>query len=157
MIERVAAAVGEGLFAGMVGTAAMTASSALEAKLRDREGSTAPLDAAAKVLGFQPIGETEKARLSTMVHWAYGTLWGAPRGVLAVAGIAAPVATLVHLGAVWGGEVTMLPRLGVAPPITETAPTEVAIDVWHHLVYATATALALSYLNRPTSTVLPHG
>ncbi len=157
MIERVAAAVGEGLFAGMVGTAAMSASSALEAKLRDREGSTAPLDAAAKVLGFQPIGETERARLSTMVHWAYGTLWGAPRGVLAVAGIAAPVATLVHLGAVWGGEVTMLPRLGVAPPITEMAPPEVAIDVWHHLVYATATALALSYLNRPTSTVRRHG
>ncbi len=147
MIERVAAAVGKGLFAGIVGTAAMTASSALEAKLRDREGSTAPLDAAAKVLGFQPIGETEKARLSTMVHWAYGTLWGAPRGVLAVAGIAAPVATLVHLGAVWGGEVTMLPRLGVAPPITEMAPTEVAIDVWHHLVYAGATGVAYDALS----------
>jgi len=151
VIERVAAAVGKGLFAGMVGTAAMTASSALEAKLRDREGSTAPLDAAAKVLGFQPAGEKEKARLSTMVHWAYGTLWGAPRGVLAVAGMAAPAATLVHLGAVWGSEVTMLPTLEVAPPITEMAPTEVAIDVWHHLVYVIATALALSYLDRPCS------
>lgn len=151
MIERVAAAVGKGLFAGMVGTAAMTASSALEAKLRDREGSTVPLDAASKVLGFQPVGEKEKARLSTMVHWAYGTLWGAPRGVLAVAGMAAPAATLVHLGAVWGSEVTMLPTLGVAPPLKDMAPAEVAIDVWHHLVYATATALALSYLDRPCS------
>ncbi|MDQ2881798.1 MAG: hypothetical protein M3Y48_11385 [Actinomycetota bacterium] len=70
MIGQVAAAVGKGLFAGMVGTAAMTASSTLEAKLRGRKGSTAPLD---------------------------------------------------------------------------------AIDVGHHLVYVTATALALSYLNRSSS------
>ncbi len=86
-----------------------------------------------------------------MVHWAYGTLWGAPRGVLAVTGLPVPAATLAHLGAVWGGEVTMLPALGVAPPITEMAVVEVAIDLWHHLVYVTATSLALSYLDRPPS------
>ncbi len=151
VIGQVAAAIGKGLFAGMVGTAAMTASSTLEAKLRGRKGSTAPFDAAAKVLGFEAVGEREKARLSTLVHWAYGTLWGAPRGVLALAGLPAAGATLVHLGAVWGGEVTMLPRLGVAPPIKEWGATEVAIDLGHHLVYVTGTALALSYLNRSSS------
>lgn len=151
MIAQVAAAVGKGLFAGVVGTAAMTVSSTVEAKLRDRAGSSAPLDAAGKVLGFQPVGEREKARLSTMVHWAYGTVWGAPRGVLAVTGLPAPAATLAHLGAVWGGEVTMLPALGVAPPITEMEVVEVALDLWHHLVYVTATSLALSYLDRPPS------
>ena len=148
MIGKIAAAVGKGLFAGMVGTAAMTVSSTLEAKLRDRKASTTPIDAAAQVLGFEPVGEREKTRLSTLVHWAYGTLWGAPRGVLAMTGLPAPAATLAHLGAVWGGEVAMLPQLGLTPPIKEWGPSEVATDLGHHLVYVSATALALSYLNR---------
>lgn len=148
MIGKIAAAVGKGLFAGLVGTAAMTVSSTLEAKLRDRKPSTTPVDAAGIVLGFEAVGEREKARLSSLVHWAYGTLWGAPRGVLAVAGLPASAATLAHLGAVWGGEVAMLPQLGLAPPIKEWGPSEVAIDLWHHLVYVSATALAWSYLER---------
>lgn len=45
----------------------------------------------------------------------------------------------------------MLPALGVAPPLTEMAAAEIAIDLWHHLVYVTATTLALSYLDRPSS------
>ena len=40
-----AAAVGKGLFAGAAGTVAMTISSTLEAKLRDRGSSSAPADA----------------------------------------------------------------------------------------------------------------
>ncbi len=58
----VAGAVGRGLFAGAVGTAAMTVSSTLEMKLRGREGCSAPADAAAKVLGVESKGDAEKAR-----------------------------------------------------------------------------------------------
>jgi hypothetical protein len=43
-----ASAVGKGLFAGAAGTVAMTASSTLEAKLRERGSSSAPADAAGK-------------------------------------------------------------------------------------------------------------
>jgi hypothetical protein len=46
----VAEAVGKGLFAGAAGTAAMTVSSTLEAKLRGRGMSTTPAQAATKVL-----------------------------------------------------------------------------------------------------------
>ena len=45
-----AAAVGKGVFAGAVGTAAMTVSSSIEARLRGRGASSAPADAAGKVL-----------------------------------------------------------------------------------------------------------
>lgn len=147
-IGTAAAAIGKGLVAGVVGTAAMTVSSAVEAKLRGRPGSSAPADAAAKVLGVQPVGDTEKARFSTLVHWGYGTGWGIPRGLLAAVGLSAPVATLAHFGLVWGGEVVMLPTLGVAPPVTQWGRTEVAVDVGHHLVYVGATALAYAYLDR---------
>jgi hypothetical protein len=67
----VAALVGKGLFAGVAGTAAMTASSMIETKLRGRTGSSAPADAAAKVLGVSPVDEDEKARFGTLVHWGY--------------------------------------------------------------------------------------
>ena len=58
-LEDVAADVGKGLFAGVVGTAAMTVSSTLEMKIRDRPGSSALAEAAGKVLGVEPKGEAE--------------------------------------------------------------------------------------------------
>jgi len=49
---------------------------------------------------------------------------------------------------VWGNEFVMLPRLGVAPPLREWATTELAIDAFHHAVYAAATSVAYRYLDR---------
>jgi len=40
----------------------------------------------------------------------------------------------------------MLPALDVAPPFWTWDATEVAIDVWHHVVYATATGIAYEAL-----------
>jgi hypothetical protein len=71
----VAAAFGKGIFAGVAGTAAMTISSTVEMKLRDRAASSAPSQAAAKVLGVEPVDEESEARFSNLVHW--GTV---PRG-----------------------------------------------------------------------------
>jgi hypothetical protein len=42
----------------------------------------------------------------------------------------------------------MLPALGVTPPLTEWGMKEVAIDALHHLVYAGATGIAYSLLDR---------
>lgn len=147
-LGRVASAVGKGLFAGAVGTGAMTLSSTVEMKLRGRKPSDAPARAAAKVLGVEPVGEKEKQRFSNLVHWGYGTGWGIPRGLLGAAGVPAPAASAVHLGALWGGEAIMLPALEVAPPVKEWGAKEVAIDLFHHLVYVTAAGLAYAFLDR---------
>jgi hypothetical protein len=77
IIGNLASAAGRGLLAGAIGTAAMTVSSTLEMKLRGRPSSSAPADAASKVLGVEPIDEAAEARFSTLVHWGYGTAWGA--------------------------------------------------------------------------------
>ncbi|MHB1594740.1 MAG: hypothetical protein ACYCO9_21735 [Streptosporangiaceae bacterium] len=82
----VAAAIGVGLAAGVAGTAAMTVSSTIEMMIRGRPASSAPAQAASKVLGVEP----RKKRFGTIVHWIYGTSWGAVRGVLGVSGLAAP-------------------------------------------------------------------
>ena len=150
-IGEIAAEVARGLIAGAAGTVAMTVSSSLEAKLRDRGSSSAPADAAGKVLGVQPRDEGGQARFSNIVHWGYGTSWGAARGLLEVAGIDGPAALAAHFAAVWGSAQVMLPSLDVAPPLWKSPPEEVAIDALHHAVYVIATGLAFAALGRTSS------
>ncbi len=147
-LGEVAAAFGKGLFAGVAGTAAMTVSSTLEAKLRGRGASTAPAQAAAKVLGVEPVDEETMARFSNLVHWGYGTGWGGVRGLLAAAGLSGPAATAAHLGLLWGSEQVMLPILEVAPPLPKMGLKEAGVDALHHFVYAAATGITYSLLDR---------
>lgn len=147
-LTRLAESVGKGIFAGAFGTVAMTISSTVEMKLRGREGSSAPSDAAGKVLGVQPRNPEGKKRFGTAVHYAYGTGWGAVRGLIGAMGLSGPAATLAHFGAVWGNELVMLPALKVAPPVTTWGAKEVGVDVSHHAVYAVATGVAFDYLDR---------
>lgn len=100
----VAGAVGRGLFAGAVGTAAMTISSTVEMKVRGRQASSALADAAAKVLGIEPPGDAQEARFSSVVHWSYGSGWGVARGLLGAVGLGGPAVGAAHLGVVWGSE-----------------------------------------------------
>ncbi|NJL32863.1 MAG: hypothetical protein HC893_02155 [Chloroflexaceae bacterium] len=83
----VSIALGRGIIAGVIGTAAMTVSSTIEMQLRQREGSTTPAQAAGKVLGVTPRSDEAAARFSNLMHWTYGTAWGVPRGMLGVTGL----------------------------------------------------------------------
>ncbi|MCA1704935.1 MAG: hypothetical protein LC808_17390 [Actinobacteria bacterium] len=147
-LGEIAAAVGRGLFAGAAGTAAMTVSSTLEMKLRGREGSSAPADATGKILDVQPRDETANARFANMVHWGYGTSWGAARGLIAIAGLSGPAAMAAHFAAIWPSAMVMLPSLGVAPPPWKWGATELGIDALHHAVYVSATGVAFAALDR---------
>jgi hypothetical protein len=139
--------IGRGLVAGAIGTAAMTVSSTIEQKRREREASTAPADAAMKVLGIESFcDDAAKSRFSNVVHWGYGTAWGVPRALLDAAGLSPAAATAAHGAVLWGSEQVMLPALGVAPPLWEWGATEVAIDAGHHVVYTVATSLAYAAL-----------
>jgi hypothetical protein len=141
-------AIGRGLLAGLAGTAAMTVSSTVEMRLRGRAASTAPADATAKVLGIQGFADdAAKNRFSNLVHWGYGTGWGVVHGLLDLGGLPPVKATAAHFAAIWGNEAVMLPRLDVAPPLHRWGMTEIAIDVLHHAVYATATGLAYEALS----------
>jgi hypothetical protein len=63
-----------------------------------------------------------------------------------VAGFAG-TAAMTASAAIWGNEQVMLPALEVAPPITMWGGKEIAIDVWHHIVYATATGATYELLS----------
>jgi hypothetical protein len=147
-LRDLAESIGKGLFAGAVGVAAMTVSSTIEMKLRARPPSTVPARAAAKVLGVEPSGDREARRFANVVHWGYGTFWGAARGVIAVAGLREPAATAAFFTMVWGTELVVLPLLDIGvPPIWRSGAEEVAIDATHHAVYAVATSAAYSALD----------
>jgi hypothetical protein len=146
--EKLASSVGKGLVAGLIGTASMTLSSTIEARIRQRKASSAPARATAKVLGITSFAdEIAQARFNDLAHWGYGTGWGIVRGLLDAAGLPPRAATVAHGAAVWGSAQVALPALDIAPPAIFWAPREIAIDAFHHTVYATATGIAYELLS----------
>jgi hypothetical protein len=148
-IRRIAEGIGKGVLAGTMGTAAMTLSSTLEARLRRREFSTAPAKAAAKALGIETFEDgMAYGRFSNLVHWGYGTGWGVARGLMRAIGVSPALATPAHFAALWGSAAYTLPKYEVAPPVMQWEPKEIAIDVFHHLVYVGAAAAAYELLEQ---------
>jgi hypothetical protein len=118
----------------------MTISSTLEAKWRGRAPSSAPAKATAKVLGIAEFeDDIAEARFNDLSHWGYGTSWGALRGLLGATGMPARTATVLHGAAIYGSAQVTLPALEIAPPVVFWAKEEIAIDAFHHAVYAAAT------------------
>ena len=149
--ERVATSIGKGLVAGFAGTAAMTVSSTLEARLRGRAPSTAPARATAKALGIASFEDAvAQARFNDLSHWGYGTGWGIVRGLLDAAGLPPRKATVAHGAAIWGSAQVTLPALDIAPPAVFWPKEEIAIDAFHHTVYAVATGIAYELLSSPS-------
>jgi hypothetical protein len=141
--EKVASSIGKGLVAGFAGTAAMTISSTLEARLRGRAPSSTPARAVAKVLGITSFEDAlAEARFNDLCHWGTGTGWGAVRGLLDAAGLRPRTATAMHGAAVWGSAQVTLPALDIAPPSVFWPKEEIAIDALHHTVYTLATGIA---------------
>ena len=144
----IATAVGKGLIAGFAGTAAMTISSTVEAKLRGRSPSSAPARATTKVLGIKEFeDDIAQTRFNDLSHWGFGTTWGVLRGLLGATGMSPATATAAHGVAVFGNSQVMLPVLEVAPPVVFWAKEEIAIDAFHHAVYATATGVVYELLD----------
>jgi hypothetical protein len=154
--EKLASSIGKGLVAGLAGTAAMTVSSTVEARLRQRKPSSAPARATAKILGITSFAdEIAQARFNDLSHWGYGTSWGIVRGLLDAAGLPPRAATVAHGAAVWGSAQVTLPALDIAPPAIFWAPQEIAIDAFHHVVYAIATNIAYQLLSEGAARTTP--
>jgi hypothetical protein len=130
-VSSLATRLGAGLLAGIAGTAAITASSTFEMRLRGREPSRAPRDVAERVLGVKAKGDG--VLLATVAHGATGIGLGV---VGALAGGSAR--TYLALG--------MLPELVLVPALSDVDPPwrwsagEHAISLIHHAAYAVAAA-----------------
>jgi hypothetical protein len=145
-LRNVLAETGLGVLAGLAGTAAMAVSTRIEMRLRGRPASPAPAKAASKILGVKPEGEKQEKRLGNLTDWAYGTSWGAVRGLFGCLGLPAPAASAAHLATVWGAEQVVFPALKLGPPIPKWGVKETAIDLLHHLVYESTTSATYELL-----------
>jgi hypothetical protein len=145
-LRNVVAETGLGVLAGLAGTAAMTVSTTIEMRLRGRPASTKPAQATSKILGVKPEGEKQEKRLSNLTHWAYGTGWGAVRGLFGCLGLPVPAASAAHLATVWGAEQVVFPALSLGPPIPKEGVKETAIDLMHHVVYESVTSATYEML-----------
>jgi hypothetical protein len=147
-LNTLGSSIGKGLLAGLAGTAAMTVSSTVEARLRHRAASSAPARATAKVLGIKEFeSDLAQARFNDLSHWGYGTGWGVLRGLLAATGMKPKAATALHGAAIYGAAQVTLPALEIAPPAIFWPKQEIAIDAWHHAVYAAATGVAYELID----------
>lgn len=133
--------LGKGIIAGLAGTTAITISQMIEMKINDREQSTAPADAASKVLDVKAVSVEKKKKFANEVHWTYGTTWGLGRSVLSLFGFKGIPATLAHFASIWGTAMTIQPALDVAPPVKKWKATTIASGGIHHLVYAVVSGL----------------
>ena len=146
-----AVAIGKGMAAGLVGTAAMTVSERVEMAVTGREASDVPGQVGAKLLALQPATDAEMERLSRQVHWIHGILGGALRGVLDRAGATGPAASVAHFAALWGGDAALYAALGIAPAPWDWDQDELAVDVLHKGVYAAVTGVVFDALASGTS------
>lgn len=145
VLVNVLGAVGIGLVAGLIGTVAMTISEMVEARLTKREASTVPGQVGAKLSGHGEDPATVK-RLNTPVHWTHGISLGAVRGLLGLTPLGPVWATVVHYGAVWGGDVLLYRSLGIAPWPWKWERRELITDLFHKGVYAVVTGVAFELL-----------
>lgn len=140
ILGAIGAAIGKGMIAGVAGTLAMTVSQMIEMRITKRKPSNAPAKAVKKALHIE-AEPGNKEDFSNEVHWVYGTSWGVARGLFSLVSLTGFAATATHMAALWGTAITIEPQLGIAPPITEWEPKDIAIDIFHHAIYALVAGL----------------
>jgi hypothetical protein len=138
--------IGLGLAAGFVGTAVLTAIQILRIRATGGEPSTAAAQGLEKTLRVKPENDEAQQRLNNIVHWSYGSTWGIARAILAARGIRGLPATVLHLGAVWGTALVMLPAMKLAPPVRKWGGKALASDLAQHAAYAVAAGITYDRL-----------
>ncbi len=147
-----------GLAAGLAGTAAMTLFqtgwSKAQKQLGDDEGSTelpgskrqqsheepSTVKVANKISEatvHRDLRRSEKEPASYAVHFAFGTLMGGIYGISSeYLNIARTGYGLLHGLGLWAGaDATVLPAIGISPPVTERSAGELTYEILAHAVY----------------------
>lgn len=162
-------AVGRGLVAGALGTAAMTGWQELSTRLRSSDGeseeagtdqgpedpwdkASAPAKVARRVI--EGVFEREAPpewipALTHGMHWAYGIGWGAAYGLLQGSRRGSAVGGGLAFGTgVWAMSYLEMVPMGLYEPPWKYPSKELAMDLSFHLVYGTGLGVAYAALDR---------
>lgn len=152
------AALGQGLCAGLIGTAVFTAYQELvinrggESKPpEDWSETPEPAQVGQRVAEgvFQREVPLEKAGLVTqVVHWVYGTSWGAVYALIEESLRRPVVSGVAVTGAVMTSDYTVLPAMKLYEPPWKYPATTLGKDFANHLVHGLAIAGAYRALDR---------
>lgn len=150
------AAVGQGLAAGLLGTAVFTGYQTLKARRSEEPaGETAPPEdwsetpepaqvgqrVAAGVFR-RPVDLEQAGLVKNVVHWAYGSSWGVVYALIQES-VGQPVLSGVALtSTVMAADYTMLPAMKLYKPPWEYEGRTLAKDFASHLVHGLAIAAA---------------
>lgn len=145
-LEKIGTGIGVGIMAGVAGTAAITLSQMIEMKINNRKPGEGPIKAVERTLDIHPNAGT-RAQFGNRVHWIYGTSWGIVRGLLGITGMGRVLATTVHYVAITGVGMAIAPLEDVEPVMKWDKKT-VAIDLFHHAVYAVAAGLVFDAIRK---------
>lgn len=139
-------AVTRGLVAAAAGTGAMTAVQTAYYKAAGAEPSATPAEVGKRIVEGvlrREVPEERTGALNQGMHWAYGTSWGVPYGI--VAGSRRRPASALRSGlafalAVWGAGRAQMTAMQIAPPPWEDPPSSLVTDVGFHVAYGLAAA-----------------
>jgi hypothetical protein len=152
-----------GAAAGLAGTAAMAALQLGVRRLRGQPLGTAvprtwedePAPARLAKQAAEAVGEGRRLTkrhvplVTTVMHWAYGTAWGALYGIAAEQLRPSPFVGGVALGAgAWMAAYAELVPVGVYEPPWRHPLDELALDLGYHLAYGFGVAGAFAALER---------
>lgn len=163
--------LGRGLAAGVAGTAAMTVVQTLVARLQASadssgsddqppktepddpwKGAPAPAKLAQRIAAgvlHRPISADHIPAVTNVMHWAYGTGWGAVYGLLAGTRGTSTVRHGVAFGlGVWAMSYVELVPIGLYELPWTYPPQDIALEISYHVAYGAGTSVAYAVLAR---------
>jgi hypothetical protein len=157
-------AIALGAAAGIAGTAVMTGVQLAEQKLRGGSGSEPPAswdeapapaqvgERVARGVFEHPLDLEQAPRITNVVHWSYGTLWGIGFGIVQRSLSLPVLPAAVGFGTlVWASDYAVLPAMKIYEPAWRYPASTLAIDLGRHLAYGAGVAGAYALLDRRTA------
>lgn len=144
------------ILAGAAGTAALTASYALERRVRrghrgslDYDDSLVPGQIVASIMHLPHVTAREENDLGLTLRWSYGSAFGLWHALLRQR-VSEPWASLIFGGTLMSATFSLFPLLGRTPPPWRWKPDVMATSLGTHAAYVTAVALVDDSLRRLT-------
>lgn len=142
----------QGLVAGTVGVAVMTASEKIEQRVTGRPDSHVPARVLERLTGMPERRGQQSRAVNLAMHYGQGALAGVVRSLMANAGLRGPLASAKFTVVRLTNDQILENATGVGAPPQTWPRSELVADLFHKTVYAFATGLvadALAARNGP--------
>ncbi|MEU4700669.1 hypothetical protein [Nonomuraea dietziae] len=132
-------ALWQGMVAGLVGTAVMTAGEKLEQRLSGRPDSHVPARTLERLMGLPERPRQQPRALNLAMHYGQGALLGILRSLMAQVGLRGAWASTMFSMVRLTNDQILENATGVGAPPATWPRGELAVDLLHKTVYGFAT------------------